>query len=323
MRTYVTFGGVLILCGLLGADTAKEPQAANETATAKDSAQKQPVAQPVSRLEDEKAIRQLVEQFAKAYNASDAEAAAKLFTADAEIVDEDGLSVQGRAQLQEIFAGIFRDHPKTNMKIETESIRFIAPTVATEDGMNTVVHTPGESPVRSRYALIYVKQEGKWLIGSARDFSDEPLTAEEQLKQLDWMVGEWYDESPESLIVTNYHWADDHKFLVGDFQVQIKGRPAMSGTHRIGWDSMKQQIRSWVFDTEGGFAQGVWTPDENRWIVKMTGVNREGKTASATNVTTMVNKDRMTWQSRDRIVGGEVQPDIDEIPIVRKPPQPK
>ena len=30
----------------------------------------------------------------------------------------------------------------------------------------------------------------------------------------------------------------------------------------------------------------------------------------------------MTWQSRDRVVGDEVLPNIDEIVIVRKPPQP-
>jgi hypothetical protein len=37
----------------------------------------------------------------------------------------------------------------------------------------------------------------------------------------------------------------------------------------------------------------------------------------------MLGKDRMTWQSRDRVVGDEVLPDSGEIPIVRKPPQPK
>jgi hypothetical protein len=97
----------------------------------------------------------------------------------------------------------------------------------------------------------------------------------------------------------------------------------MSGTHRIGWDPAEQKIRSWVFDSEGGFAQGLWARDDNRWVVKMTGVNREGKTASSTNITTKVGKDRMTWQSRDRIVGDDVLPDIEEIPIVRKPPMPK
>jgi uncharacterized protein (TIGR02246 family) len=323
MRALVTIGGALLLCGLLGADTPKQPPLANTTGGAKNAAEKQPAAPQATRPEDEKAVRQLVEQFAKAYNAADADAAAKLFAPDAEIVDENGQSVQGRPQVQQIFAGIFAEYPKTNMKVEAESIRFIAPAVAVEDGMNTVVHAPGETAERSRYELVYVKQDGKWLIGSARDLSSEPLAAEEQLKQLDWLLGEWYDESSESIVVTNYHWADDHKVLIGEFQVQIKGRPAMSGSQRIGWDPAKQQIRSWVFDTEGGFASGLWTRDGDRWIVKMTGVNREGKTASATNVMTMVNEDRMTWQSRDRVVGGEVQPDIDEISIVRKPPQPK
>jgi hypothetical protein len=45
--------------------------------------------------------------------------------------------------------------------------------------------------------------------------------------------------------------------------------------------------------------------------------------ASATNVTTQVTKDRMTWQSRDRVVGDDLRPNIEEIVIVRKPPQPR
>ena len=54
----------------------------------------------------------------------------------------------------------------------------------------------------------------------------------------------------------------------------------------------------------------------------MTGVTHDGKPASATNVLTRVAKDRMTWQSRDRIVGGELMPNVEEITIVRKPPKP-
>ena len=189
--------------------------------------------------------------------------------------------------------------------------------------MNTVVHAPGDSPARSRFELVFLKQDGAWQIGSARDFTDEPLNAAEQMQQLEWLVGQWIDDSPESLIVTNYHWTDNRQFLVGEFEVKIKGRPAMSGTHRLGWDPAEQKLHSWVFDSEGGFAEGLWTRDENRWVAKMNGVTRDGKTASSTNITAMTGKDRMTWQSRDRIVGDDVLPDIEPIPIVRKPPQPK
>jgi hypothetical protein len=96
----------------------------------------------------------------------------------------------------------------------------------------------------------------------------------------------------------------------------------MTGSQRFGWDPLTKQIRCWVFDSQGGFAEGAWTREGNRWIVKMSGVTREGKPASSTNITTMSSKDRMTWQSRDRLIGGDRMPDVEELPIVRKPPKP-
>jgi hypothetical protein len=122
--------------------------------------------------------------------------------------------------------------------------------------------------------------------------------------------------------MTSYRWADDGLAIVSDFKVQVGGRPAMTGTQRIGWDPSTKKLHSWVFDSQGGAAEGVWTRDGNRWIVKMTGVTHDGKAASSTNITTMVTKDRTTWQSRDRVVGDETRPNIEEIPIVRQPPKP-
>ena len=70
-----------------------------------------------------------------------------------------------------------------------------------------------------------------------------------------------------------YRWTDNHRFILGQFTVQIAGKPAMTGTQRIGWDPLKKTIRSWVFDSEGGFAEGTWTLDGNKWVVKLTGVH--------------------------------------------------
>ena len=72
----------------------------------------------------------------------------------------------------------------------------------------------------------------------------------------------------------------------------------MTGTQRIGWDPVTRNIRSWVFDSEGGFGEGVWTREGNKWIVKKTGVTGDGKIASATNIISQVSKHRMTWESR-------------------------
>ena len=271
---------------------------------------------------DEKAIRLAAKAFAKAYNAGDAKAIASLFVADGEIVSEEGQSTQGREGIEQVFAGIFREHPKTHMDLAIGSIRFIGPDMAVEDGVATVTHGPDEPAQRSPYTVVHAGRNGKWLMASAKDLPDDTPTPEEQLKQLQWMIGEWVDESPEALVMTSYRWTDNQCYILSEFKVQIGGRPVMTGTQRIGWDPLAKKIRSWVFDSEGGFGEGIWTREGNQWIVKMTGVTRDGKIASATHITTRVSKDRMTWQTRDRIVGGEKTPDIEKIPITRKPPPP-
>ena len=159
-------------------------------------------------------------------------------------------------------------------------------------------------------------------MASARDLPDEAASAEEEIEQLQWLIGEWVDESPDALVLTSYRWADNHRSILCEFKLQVGGRPAMTGSQRIGWDPSAKMLHSWVFDSAGGSAEGVWTRNGNQWIVKMTGMTQDGKPASATSVLTQTAKDRMTWQSRDRIVGGEVLPNVEEITIVRKPPKP-
>lgn len=278
-------------------------------------------AQPAHQ-QDEQAIRQIAVDFIKSYNAKDAKSLASMFTADAEIVDEQGNAFQGRENIDRVFSAIFKAQPKAKMEIAIKSIRFVSPTTAIEDGATKVTQDSGEPPEQNRYMVVHIKQDGKWQMASARDLSVEANSSEDQLQQLGWLIGDWVDESPEAMIVTSYRWADNHRFILSDFSIQAGGNPVMTGSQRIGWDPMTKQIRSWVFDSMGGFAEGVWTRDGNQCIQKMTGVTGDGKFASATNIVTLVSKDRLTWQSRDRLVGGEKMPDIEAVPVVRKPPKP-
>ena len=97
----------------------------------------------------------------------------------------------------------------------------------------------------------------------------------------------------------------------------------MTGSQRIGWDPLKKTIRSWVFDSEGGFADGLWSREGNKWTIKLTGVTRNGKSSSATHTIAPVGKDRMILHTFDRVIGGEKMPDGEKIPVVRRPPMPK
>jgi len=321
MRSILIMAEVAL--ALIAMAVAKGPQkAASGDSFAKPDTAMAASAPGPAHPQDEKAIRRAAEAFAKAYNAGDAKAIASLFVVDGQIVSEEGQSTQGRKGIEQVFAGIFKEHPKTHMDLAVGSICFIGPHIAIEDGMTTVTDAADEPAQHSPYTVVHAGQNGKWLMASARDLPDDTPTPEEQLKQLQWMIGDWVDESPEALVMTSYRWTDNQCYILSEFKIQVGGRPLMTGTQRIGWDPLAKNIRSWVFDSEGGFGEGIWTREGNHWIVKMTGVMRDGKIASATNIITRVSKDRMTWQQRDRIVGGEKTPDIAKVPITRKPPPP-
>jgi hypothetical protein len=89
----------------------------------------------------------------------------------------------------------------------------------------------------------------------------------------------------------------------------------------IGWDESTKQIRSWVFDSDGGFGDGIWSRKENRWTIKSTGTLPDGGKSSAVQIMTQVDGDSFKWQSVNREVDGELLPNVDEVLIVRKPPE--
>lgn len=277
---------------------------------------------PADHAQDERMIRQIAEDFAKAYNAHDAQAIAKLFAPDGEVASEEGDIQQGRDEIAEEFAAVFDEFPGAKIKVEIRSIRFLTPGVAVEDGVASVVRVPGDAATPTRYTVIHSKQDGRWLIASTRDYSAGEDLGVEELAQLGWLEGEWVDESPDSMVITKYTWTDNHRYLLSEFTMQVAGRGVMTGSSRIGWDALNKVLRNWVFDSEGGFTEGMYARDGDRWIIKVTGVTRDGKAASATNIITRLSKDRMTWESRDRVIDGEVEPDIEPVIIARKPPAP-
>jgi CDP-glycerol glycerophosphotransferase (TagB/SpsB family) len=53
---------------------------------------------------------------------------------------------------------------------------------------------------------------------------------------------------------------------------------------RIGWDPASEQIRSWLFRSDGGFEEGAWARSDNVWIVKRVGVLPDGARTSTVNL---------------------------------------
>jgi uncharacterized protein (TIGR02246 family) len=270
---------------------------------------------------DESTIRGNVEAFVKAYNAHDAKTVAGLFSPDAQVIDEDGETTQGRDAIEKRVAGTFAESPQGRIKLDVESIRFVGSALAVETGKSTVTPSPGGTPDISTYTAVHLKSsDGKWLIGFVRETEDTELTNHERLKPLEWLIGDWVDESPDSVVITSCKWSDNKNFLLSDINIRVQGSNAMHLIQRTGWDPLTKQIKSWLFDSEGGYGESFWTRDGNRWLVKATAVRRDGTMASMTNIYTPTGKDSYTWQTTDRVVAGEVLPTL-EIKVVRKPPE--
>jgi uncharacterized protein (TIGR02246 family) len=274
------------------------------------------------RAADESAIRANITEFVRAYNAGDAKAVAALFTPEAIIVDKEDNTAEGRAAIEATFKELFAANPQKRLEVFVDSIRFLGPDLAVEVGSTQETFAPGEPPEYDRYTVLHVKRDGKWQMALARDAEGPPPSGHERLRPLAWLVGEWVDDGGSAVVFSTCRWSEDGNFLLQDFQLQISGQDAMQVSQRIGWDPLAQRIRSWVFDSEGGFGESVWTRNGDAWVIKATGVRPDGTTGSATNVLVPAGTDGYVWRSTDRIVGDEAVSPI-EVKVVRKPPAPK
>jgi uncharacterized protein (TIGR02246 family) len=282
------------------------------------------VVRSVTEIADEAAIRATDAEFAEAYARGDAQAAAEHFTDAAEYVDERGQVFEGRPAIQEALTAFFAENPVCHLEIEVGSIRFIGPGLAIEDGVTKLSRAEKDATVESPYTAIHVKVEGGWRVASIRDHAPKDRRQHRsQLEQLDWLVGEWVDEGDESLVTFSCVAADNSNFLMRKFSILVAGQEAMSGTQRIGWDPLTSQLRMWIFDSEGGYGEGLWHRIEGEWVLKLNGVTADGEPTSSTSIYTPINGHTMTWQSVDHEIAGVQLPDSEIVTLVRQAPSPK
>jgi len=284
-----------------------------------------PASQAASSPE-QAAIQEQLKAFLKAYNVPDIEALARLFVDDAILVDPSGAETRGKQAIAAMYAGEFERAPGVKLEGRIEEVRFLMPEVARVEGLSRLSSSTGDATEFNRFSALAVRREGKWLIAELREYSAPAgaITPHEHLKQLEWMVGDWVDESDHVKVSASVRWDHDQNFLIRNYTVEIAGEKASSGIMIIGWDPQIVQIKSWVFSSEGGHGEGLWTRTaENQWIVKAHGMLHNGLPNSATQVHTVINKDAVKTSSIDRIIGGQVAPDIADVVMVRRPQRPQ
>jgi uncharacterized protein (TIGR02246 family) len=271
---------------------------------------------------DTAAIRAADEQLVKAFNAGKADELAAMFLPKGELIDEEGIVYAGQAAIKDLLTKFFEKFPGAKLTHDVDSIRVIGP-VAFEEGSRTIVTKDESDAAQVSFLLIRTKIGNGWPIVSLRDYSDDPdLTPNDRLQPLAFLVGDWVNEGNDAAVRISYRWSDDKNFLLGDFHVGKNGSTVMQSTQRVGWDPLAGKIRSWMFDSDGGFGEGQWTHlDDGSWVIKSTAVLPDGQTGSATITLTPQGKDRYTLKGTDRIAGDERDENYEFI-VSRRPPMP-
>jgi uncharacterized protein (TIGR02246 family) len=266
---------------------------------------------------DEAAIRQAVDSYVKAFNAGDAAAIAAHWCEDCECVTPEGVTLQGREAIKDAFESFLAENEAAKLEVEVAAIRIEGPDAAVEEGTSRV--TVADQPAsETTYVARYAKEGGAWKLKTIREALKAP-SHYEHLKPLEWLIGEWVDADEAATIQTTCRWTKNRNFISRSFAVSIADRVDLEGTQVIGWDPDKKVIRSWMFDSDGGFGAGLWTQSGKRWTVKALRVLPDGRKGSAVNYLTQVNDDTFTLESTGREVDGEILPSIGPVTVTRKP----
>jgi uncharacterized protein (TIGR02246 family) len=127
-------------------------------------------AQTPSGREDEEAIKKIIVETTAGFNAHDAKAATRMYTADADLVTVIGEKYKGAAEIEKGLAALFRGRNRdATLKPVNVAIRFIRPDVAiahVTNELSGVVSPDGQQlPPHQELSLrVFVKENGAWRV---------------------------------------------------------------------------------------------------------------------------------------------------------------
>ncbi len=271
-------------------------------------------------LDDARKAAQAQEDvYAAAFNRQDLPALGALYTEDVQFTTDEGAVISGRAAVTDGLGKYFAKNKGARLEAAVESARWLTPDVLAEKGLSTLVSSQG-SRETTRCAITYVKKGNQWLIAQIEESALRPADpAAQALDQLAWLVGSWKDDSPGITVETTVAWTAGNHFLRRSFSVTRDGSATIEGTEMIGYDPVAGHIRSWVFDSRGGFGESGWRQEGNKWLVSMKATGPDGAQSTAQHVITRLGENKYTWESINRTRNGEVMPNLDRIDVIRVP----
>ena len=302
------------------------------TSTAQESSGRPPQQQPAAEAAEqtaapedaeqtpapEAAVRGVISDYMSAFNQYDAAAIAAHWKEAGVLVDESaGEEIAGRAAIERDFQTTFEQRKGLALRGRVDTVRFIRPDVAEVSGQ-AVVLCDGEEPHSSKFTGILVREGERWLIDSIHEtLVPPPAEGHDPLRALDFLVGDWVDDSDTVQVKTRVRWAVGGAFLVRSYTVVHGDEQPQEGTQIIGWDSRQQLIRCWMFGSDGSFGDGTWSPSEDGWVVKISQVLADGRVAGGTQVISRIDDDTLAVQLIGQEIAGEAVPASEPVRVIR------
>ncbi|NQW46895.1 MAG: nuclear transport factor 2 family protein [Planctomycetes bacterium] len=301
-------------------------------------------------------IRNMIGSYLRAFNRHDPAALAAHWSIAGENVDLDsGETTVGREAVQEVFVALFTEDAGATIDIDIASIRHVRPDVAVVDGVSQIAFTDA-LPSSSRFSAVLVRQDDTWMLESVREsnvsVSGDAAAAPSPLGELAWLVGSWEDVGEGVTASTHCFWsvnkaflirshavssdaAQEHRPLPGDSSIPglLSAGGSGNGEHPssreiteiLGWDPERAQIRSWIFTSDGRFAEGSWSRDgergvpgisESAWIVRLEGRGQD-LAADCTYTLSRVGNDGLECRCSEDALADVMPPACDFVRTAR------
>lgn len=253
-----------------------------------------------------------------AYAKGDVDALAGFFTDDAQYTADDGRVYEGHSAIKDCIKAAFAQNAGSKLVITPVSAKRLTPDVVVEKGSTLVTAKDGEE-IAALYTAVHVKKDGQWKISQLVETPAPETNPAERLAELAWLAGQWREADKEAglTIDSRYQWARGGCFLTRTVTVKRGDDVLLEGWQIIGWDPLAEAIRSWTFDGEGGYSEGLWTREGNRWLIRETGFAADGSRTAADHTLTRSGDDKAFWESGNRTVNGDPRPAIGRIEIRR------
>jgi ketosteroid isomerase-like protein len=195
----------------------------------------------------------------QAFNNRDAAALVANWTDDGEYSRNDDVPFRGRAEIQKGYAGYFKMlKGKPKVEVQIDGLRFPSADTAYSEVTLRLKNEEGEVVASSWRNTLFVRENGQWKVAIVSEWDRDEL-ADVSLKELEWLIGTWHAATKEREVTTTYEWDENKAFIRGKYTVKEGAKVIESGTQMIAKDKAEGAMRSWVFQSDGGFGDGLWT----------------------------------------------------------------